>query len=255
MKVLISFFILFFFFTALEGQVKKISSTSRPPKFIITAALIYDYSFSSNTDVLTFSDTYDPVTQMHYFSSNTYAVQFGLGVLTEGKMAVDKKRKIRLTGSLSYNHFYNTRNSGMNRTRWQFLNIGSGIEYNFQPKEKNNSFIGCELLYTLMWGAWQSDIIYPDGFKSNIYTKFHPTSRLGFALKTGTELRLSKNKSFMIGIRVVWANIVPKQNKYADGAYVTYINDSENSGGISLGSPKQIVFLQLMTGINFRIKK
>jgi hypothetical protein len=257
MKVLLSFFILFFSIVNLPAQIGNVKNTlpiTKAPKVVITTALCYGYSFSSNSDVLTYSNTLDPTTNQYYFSSNTYAIQFGLGVLTEGKMAIDKKRRTRLTGSLGYNHFYNTRNGGMNRTRWQLINVGTGIEYNFKPKAKNNSFVGLELLYTLMWGAWQSDIIYPDGYKSNIYTKFHPTSRLGIAIKTGTEFRLSKKNSFILGLRAVWANIVPKQNKYADGAYTTYINDSEDSGGIPLGSPKQIIFLQLMTGINFKIR-
>jgi hypothetical protein len=105
-----------------------------------------------------------------------------------------------------------------------------------------------------MWGAWQTDVTYPDGSQSNIYIKFSPAHRLGIAVKTGMEFRTSKNTSFNLGIRGVWANIAPKQNKYSSGAYETFINDSQNSGGISLGSPKQIVFIQLLTGINFQLK-
>jgi hypothetical protein len=258
MKVLLSFFIFFFLLSNLQAQINTIKKTpvvTKAPKFVITAALSYDYAFSSNVDVHTFTQTYDPVTNKSYFSSSNYAMQFGLGILTEGKMAVSRNRKLRLTGELSYNHFYNTRNGGSNRTRWQFLNVGSGIEYNFQPKSKNNSFIGGELLYTLMWGAWQTDIIYPDGFESNIYLKFLPASRLGAAIKMGTEFRLPKNRGLVIQLRAVWANIAPKQNSYNSSAYDIYVNDSENSSGISLGSPKQVVFLQLMTGINFQIKK
>lgn len=242
--------------TNLYSQVNSPSKNvvrNKAPRFVLSASLSYDYAFSRN-DVGTFSESIDPITGKNYFSSNTLAIQHGLGITTEGKWAINKNRRLRMTGDLSYNHFYNSHDKGLNRTRWQILNVGAGIEYNFQPRRKNSSYIGGEVLYTLMWGAWQTDVTYPDGSQSNIYIKFSPAHRLGIAVKTGMEFRMTKNTSFNLGIRGVWANIAPKQNKYSSNAYETFINDSQNSGGISLGSPKQIVFIQLLTGINFQLK-
>lgn len=143
----------------------------------------------------------------------------------------------------------------MNRTRWQIFNVGFGTEFSFKPKSLNKPFVGVELLYTLMWGAWQSNVTFPDNSVSNIYTKFHPAQRLGLALMTGMEFKTSRNTGFLLALRGVWVNIAPKQTYYSDYFYNSYINDAEKTLGNITNKTKQIFFIQLMAGMNFQIKK
>jgi hypothetical protein len=106
-----------------------------------------------------------------------------------------------------------------------------------------------------MFGAWQSDITYPDGFVSNIYTKFSPTSRLGMAATAGMEFRLSKKTDLTVAIRGMWVNAFPKQNSYTDEPYQTYTNDSRDNSGIQFDDTKEIIFMQAVIGITLPIRK
>jgi outer membrane protein W len=242
----------------LQAQVNEFgipSYTLKPPKYVITLSLSYNYAFSGSSDVLTFSQDYDPVQNKAAFSSTNYAMSQGFGIFTQGKMATDKKRKFRLTGSLSYNHFYNTRDNGLNRTRWQFFNVGAGVDYSFKPRSQNRPFVGAELLYTLIWGAWQSNVTFPDNSTSNVYTKFNTAHRLGLALMAGMEFKTSRNTAVLLALRGVWANVLPKNSNYNDKSYSSYINDGERQLGSISTNTKQIIFIQLMAGVNFQIRK
>ena len=137
----------------------------------------------------------------------------------------------------------------MNRTRWNIIDLGAGVEYNFTPKQKESIFVGYSLNYNLMFGAWQSDITYPDNSVSNIYTKFKPASRLGMSATAGMQFRLNRKTDFLVALKGVWVNVIPKQNYYTDEAYQTYINDSGNKNGIELEGRKNIIYLQIVVGI------
>lgn len=236
------------------AQLKDIKSASapvKPPKYTYSISVGYNYALTGNKDVLTFSQVYDPVANANIFNSESYAINMGLGIMTQFKAALDKKRKIWLTGDLSYNHFLNSKSNGNNRTRWQLLSFGGGADYCFNPNSKNKVFLGGSLLYSIIWGAWQTNIVYPDGYQSNVYVNFNAAQRLGLALKLNTEYKLSKKTTFLVGLKGVWANIAPKQNNFSDSPYDTYINDSQDNNGIVQGGTKQVIFLQLMAGINF----
>src|SRR5437899_1069752 len=88
---------------------------SKPPKIVFFALVSYNYSFNDNSDVLNFSAFKDTLTNQNAFNAGNYAMQQGLGILTQGKIAVTKNRKILLTGTLGYNYFYNTGDDGYNR--------------------------------------------------------------------------------------------------------------------------------------------
>ncbi len=150
---------------------------------------------------------------------------------------------------IGYNMFYNTVDNGMNRTRWNIMNLSAGIEYNSTPKQKESLFLGYALDYNLMFGAWQSNITYPDASISNIYTKFKPAIRLGMSATAGMQFRFTKKTDFMIALRGVWVNVIPKQNYFTNEAYSTYINDSGNNNGIELDGRKNIIYLQIVMGV------
>lgn len=239
-------------FSQNQNPVKKFSSR-KAPKISISFLGGFNYVFSrANGDGSGFKASYDPAGG-NVFVAENLGMQQGYGVMTIGKFAVDKKRKLRVTGNLGYSLFYNTFDTKRNRTIWNIINIGSGIEYNFSPKQKEKLFVGCEANYSILFGAWQSDITYPDNSVSNIYTKFKPASRFGVAVTTGMEIKINRKIDLVFALRGVWSNIFPKQNYESTEPYLTYINDSQNKNGIELKGSKDIVFMQILTGITLPI--
>jgi hypothetical protein len=248
--------LVFFLLAETSGQQKSKIKTSikRVPKYSISFMGGFGYVLgSANGDGRGFTSQYN-IPGGNLFVSDNLGMQQGYGVMTVGKVAIDKKKKTRITGTIGYNLFYNSEDRGRNRTKWHILNLGAGVEYNFTPKQRQTLYVGYELDYTLTFGAWQSDILYPDGYLSNIYTKFSPASRLGMAATAGMEFRLSKKMDLVVAIRGVWANLFPRNNSYTSEPYTTYINDSKSNGGIELNNRKDIIYMQVVTGITLPIK-
>lgn len=254
MKAIRLFFILLLIIlTQLCLAQKKITTYKKIPKFSVSFSGGFGYVLgTANGDANDFSTSYDP-SRGGVFSSNNLGMQQGYGIQVTGKSALGKKRKLRVTGALGYNLFYNTEDGGRNRTKWNILNLGAGVEYCFEPKKKERLFIGGGIDYNLMFGAWQSDITYPDNSVSNIYTKFRPASRLGMNITAGMEFRLSRKTDIIVAIRGVWANAFPKANYYSQEFYETYMNDSKSHNGIEFSSRKEVIYLQIISGITLPV--
>ncbi|MCI0448473.1 MAG: hypothetical protein L0Y79_01655 [Chlorobi bacterium] len=251
---LLSFIIVFSLInTASYSQIK---IKKKAPKFILTAALNYDYALSKSYGSVTdYSQVFDSSLAGAYFNGISYGMQQGGGIMVISKLAVGKKRKVRFNANIGYNLFYNTASGGELRTRWHVFNGSLGIEYNFAPKSKFQAFFGFEALYTLMFGEWQTDLMLPNNTTTNVYIKFKPASRFGLALNSGMEYRINKRTGLLLGYRAVWANIAPKQNKLNPAEYEAYINDSKLNNGIEVGFSKQIVYLQVIGGVSFYLKR
>lgn len=231
-----------------NNVLKKKFSTRKAARVSISFLGGFSYVLSSaNGDGSGFKANY--ISNTTTFTGSDLGMQQGYGAMILGRFAVNRKKTLRVTGNIGYNLFYNKFDTKLNRTMWNVFNIGPGIEYNFTPKEKQRLFVGGEINYSLMFGAWQSNITYPDGFQSNIYTKFKPASRFGAAITTGMEFKLSKRLDLVVAIRGVWSNIFPKQNYASSEAYNTYMNDSSDKNGILLNGKKDVFFLQLVTGL------
>jgi hypothetical protein len=243
--------LLFFgiFGSAFSQQKVKTKSSVKVPKFSISIMAGFGYVLgSANGDIKSFTSAYN-TPGGDIFNAKSLGMQQGYGLIATGKSAVGKKRKLRVTGTLGYNLFYNSEDRGKNRTKWSLFNLGAGVEYCFNPKQKQRVFVGCDLDYTLTFGGWQIDYTYPDKSVSNIYTKFKPLSRFGASVGSGMEFRLNKKMDLILGIKGVWVNIFPKQNSYSESPYVTYMNDSGNNNGIQLDGKKNIIYMQVFTGI------
>lgn len=235
-------------------QPLKTKSDRKVPNVSILFSGSFGYVLgSANGESKDFSSMYVPESGA-IFNSKNLGMQQGYGLGVTGKYVISKNKKVRLTTALGYNLFYNSEDNGTNRTKWNIFNLGVGVEYNFTPKHKESIFVGYELDYNLMFGAWQSDITYPDNSVSNIYTKFKPASRIGMSATAGMQFRLTKKTDMVIVIKGVWVNVLLKQNYFSDDVYNTYINDSGNSNGIELESKKNIMYLQISTGITLPLK-
>ncbi len=254
MKSFISFSILLLVFltTTVFSQLK--DPSKNVPKYSISVMAGYDYAFgNANGDPTGFSEFYDNNIGKNVFSARNYGMQQGVSIAALGKMAMDRKKQLRMTGTVGYTLFYNTQDGGANRTKWSIFTLGAGVEYSLRPWSKSSPFIRFDVDYNLMFGGWQTDVTFPDNTMSNIYVKFQPASRIGISLGTGADFKMNSKTSFTVGIRGVWANIAPKGNSYSVSGYDTYINDSGNSNGITYNSSKQVIFMQIFSGLNFSL--
>jgi len=243
--IFLSLIFLNFYTSFTISQIKK---KSKLPKYSISTLIGYNYVLgSAGGDVYGLSVT--DLGTSTVFDSPDLGMQQGAGLSVTGKVSLNKKRTVRLTGNLGYNHFYNTYDRGRNRTRWHIFNLYPGVEYN-----DGKIFAGIEAGYSVITGAWQSDVTFPDNSKSNIYVKFKPANRIGLAVSTGMEFKVSRKMNFSVSLRGMWANIFPKRNNYSSTGYNVYINDSRSNNGIETKGSKEIIFIQLNTGLTFRLK-
>lgn len=237
-----------------ESQTKY--KISKPPKFTLTFALSYNYALSrAYGDIRNCTILYDTLTGGSIFAGQNYGMLSGGSVMANGKLAVDKRRRIRLTLSLGYSMFYNTALDNINKNQWHLFSGAFGMEYNFAPKAKYRPYIGYELMYTLMFGSWQYGITHEDGDVSEIYMKFKPAHRFGMAFNSGVEYMVNKKFGVTFGGRIVWTNVAPKQDKVSDDPYKAYTNDGKEDNGVNIGFRKQIVYFQFVAGISMFIHR
>lgn len=253
--ILVMLVLLLFNQESINSQVKvKTKSFRKVPKvsLMITGGFSYVVG-SANGDSRGFKSLYEP-TGGNVFNAGSLGMQEGYGINILSNFVVSKNKKFGVTGEIGYIHFYNTMDNGKNRTRWNIFNLGAGVQYNFTPKEKESLFLGYGLNYNLLFGAWQSDITYPDNSVSNIYTWFNPASRFGMSATAGMLIKLNKKTDLVISLKGVWANIFPKSNYFSNRVYRSYINDSGSSNGIELESKKNIIYIQIAAGIRLPLK-
>lgn len=232
-----------------------IKNSSSSPKLILGAVVNYNYVVgTANGDVNAFSIAWDENSGNGVFNSSNLGMQQGGGLSLYGKHAINRKRNLFATGEIGYNMFYNTGDGGANRTRWNIFNIAAGLELNHKSTPRNKVFIGFQVQYSLIYGSWQTNYTYPDNSTSNLYFKFKPASRLGLSIGSGMEFKTGKKSFFVVGVKGVWANLFPKSNNSSGDAYSINMNDASNSNGINLENKKEIIYLQLFTGINFSMK-
>jgi hypothetical protein len=251
--VFLAALVIFGLMGAVFAQPVKKTVRNKVPKYSISVLGGFNYVFgNANGDASGFTALYKE-TGGSTFTAQDLGMQQGYGFMVQGKVAFGKKRKFRMTGNLGYNLFYNTYESKRNRTMWNIMNLGTGVEYNFGPKQRERLFVGYELNYSLIFGGWQHDITYPDNSVSNVYTKFEPANRLGMALTAGMEFRLSKKTDLTVALRGVWSNALFKQNNETNKPFYSSLNDAKSNNGIILDGNKEIIFIQLVTGITLPI--
>ena len=249
-------FILSFHFLTGTAEAQKKFKISKPPKFTLTFALSYNYALSrAFGDVTSCSVLYDSATSGYVFNGQNYGMLSGGSFMTTGKLAVDKKRMFKLTMTLGYSLFYNTAFDNTFKNQWHLFNGTLGVEYNFAPKAKYRPYIGYELMYTLMLGSWQYEILEVTGYKSVMYLKFKPAHRFGMAFNSGVEYRITKKLGVTFGGRIVWVNVAPKLNNSSGDPAKVYFNDAKNDNGIDIGFRKQIVYFQFVGGLSLFLRR
>lgn len=227
----------------------KTKTTVKVPKISLSIAGGLSYAIgTSGGDSKEIPTHYKPYGG-NVFSSQTMGMQQAYGLILTGRKVISKNKKVRLIGTLGYNLFYNTEDNGKNRTKWNIISLGAGAEYNFTPKQKERLFLGYELNFNMMFGGWQADITYPDNYVSNVYTKFKPSARIGMTGTAGMEIRLSKKMDFLVAFKTTWVNALPRPGYLDSQNYESYANDTEYLDALQSNSRKEIIYIQVVTGI------
>jgi len=243
--------IIAFLFSVQSTEAQTKFKFSKPPKFTLTFALSYNYALSrSYGDLSGASVMFDSLAGGYVFTGKNYGMLQGGSFMTIGKLAVDKRRQLRLTLNLGYSLFYNNSFDDVHKNQWHLFSGAFGVEYNMAPKARYRPYIGYELMYTLMFGSWQYAVTREGGEVSTVFTKFKPAHRFGMAFNSGVEYMITKKFGVTFGGRVVWVNVAPKQNKASSDPNKVYINDASVDNGIDLGYRKQIVYFQFVGGLS-----
>lgn len=244
----------FLLFSAQSTEAQTKYKISKPPKFTLTFALSYNYALSrAYGDLRGANVYYDSLAGGNVFAGKNYGMLQGGSFMTIGKLAIDKRRQVRLTLNLGYGFFYNNAFDDIYKNQWHLFNGAFGIEVNMAPKARYRPYVGYELMYTLMFGSWHYGITLPNGEASVMFIKFKPAHRFGMAFNAGIEYMISKKAGVTFGGRVVWVNVAPKLNRASSDPYNVYISDAGVDNGIDLGYRKQIVYFQFIGGASLFI--
>ncbi len=246
--------ILLLLFGSSINSYSQVTYTQNMPKYNLSFVLGYNYALgNANGDPSGINLVYDNTVNHGYFVTRNFGMQQGGSITALGKMAVDRRRQLRLTGALGYSIFYNSESNGQNRSKWSIFTLGAGTEYVLRRSGNSRPFVNFELDYNLMFGGWQTNVTYPDNYRSNVYVRFLPTSRLGISLGSGAEFIINRKTYLVAGIRGIWSNILPKQGSSEQSPYELYINDSRSTGGSIVTSTKQVITMQIYSGLSFNL--
>jgi opacity protein-like surface antigen len=182
---------------------------------------------------------------------NNYQMSYGYNFGIDGKYAVDKSYKIKITASVNYNLFRNSGDipiaeNGNQTIKMNILTGGIGAEYSFLPKNQINPFIGAEFTGSLFNGINIEQIGDTTHTESNLKSE----SRFGFLINAGVEVISSRNIGVVAGIRYNLANLIVKDSaSVSESQYALW--DSEYTYNGNTIKAKNIQFLQFYAGISF----
>lgn len=194
-------------------------------------------------------------------SNESYWVKTGFNIGLQGKYAVDKKRKLRITLGGSYNQFsgkasYFHVNNVDHHATVNVISAGLGAEYSFTPKEKTAPFIGLDLNGNFISGKTEETVTDTSSAADHNTTGTFNTTmknavRFGFALGGGVDVAFNKSIGAVFGAKYHWANVIGKEYVSSSAAGEYNLNDKE----LSTVKAKNIMFFQIYLGVTFYISQ
>ncbi len=118
-----------------------------------------------------------------------------------------------LQGSQTYNP---TTGSGVLFIR--DASAGAGVQYMFGTRHSIIPYLGFEINYHKIWGAYVQKPNAPLGNNSSDMTTFdiNSASRLGIGADVGFDYRVTKNLGFVFGTSFHWSNVLGKKSERTD---------------------------------------
>lgn len=192
-------------------------------------------------------------------SGESYWVKTGFNLGLQGKYAVDKKRRLRITfggsynkfsGEESYFHIYDVDH----HATVNIISAGLGAEYSFTPKEKTAPFLGLELTGNFISGKTEEIVTDTSSTADHntagtFNTTMKNTVRFGFAIGGGVDVAFNKSIGAVFGAKYNWANVIGKEYVSSSAAGEYNLNDKE----YSTVKAKNIMYFQIYLGVTFYI--
>lgn len=266
-KTIIIYFTLLMSFL-IYNTYSQIPDTKKPyksPKFIFELCGSFDDpTGSSNGDVKDF------------FSFKNFGLTYGLGFHFNMKYAADKKASLYpfislgftqlqnnddeksfidsnkisggypLPGSIQYNS-----TPGSSVLFLRNLYVGAGLQYYFSTRYHILPFAGLELTYNYIWGSYVQNprIVvgnYPAGQKT---FDINGTSRFGFGVILGSEIRVDKYLGFVLGINYKFTNLLGKNSERStEPNTINLLDKKETSLNSKLNCSRNIEHLEFYLG-------
>lgn len=180
---------------------------------------------------------------------NNYQMKSGIYFGANGKYAIDKKNKLRVTASISYNLCSNSGEAAetINSLETHKINIfssGAGIEFAYPVKKKFVPFLGAEFTANYFSGKYEIEIGDTVYRASNLAGEW----RFGMLINGGADIRLEKDMGVVLGVKYNMANLIGKNSSLT--SLDIPLNDEEYTVNGTQIASKNIHYLQLYAGIS-----
>jgi opacity protein-like surface antigen len=181
----------------------------------------------------------------------------GFGASFVTKIAPFNKH-LRITISASYNQmltylFGKKQLADVGESKFNIYNAGLGLENNFTPNHRVKLYLGGEALLSMINGTAQLWVENRGGTPYSYNIKIKNSFRIGVAILGGAEYLMSDNFGFNLGFKLTHANLFLKEAKASGNDYeINLVDDASNTNPpVPYSGKKQIVFLSIITGIDF----
>lgn len=186
-----------------------------------------------------------------------YLMKNGYNFGADGKIAIGKKRNIRITFGVNYTSLHNkgdlvilgdTSQISEFKPNINILTLSLGAEYAFTPKEKSSPFLGFEVTGNFFSGNFD----FSPMLKGNYVTSLKPESRYGLTINGGIDISFSRYIGAVFGIKFNWTNLF---NKGSDNTAVkiteTGLGDEEHMVNGNTRAARNITYFQPYIGVSF----
>lgn len=241
------------------------NSKYKPPKFIFELCGTFDDPTGSAS-----GDVKD------YFKFYNFGTTYGLGFHFNIKYAANKKATLypfisagftqlqnddgnncyidsnKISGGypLPGNQQYNS-NPGSSLMILRTFFTGAGLQYYFSNKSSFLPFAGAELNYNYIWGFYEQNprIIAGNAPGGSTTYDINGTSRFGFSLNLGTDIRITHTLGFVIGANYRFANLIGKKSERSSEPNTINLLDKADTGIHSaLNSSRNIEYVEFFLG-------
>lgn len=236
-----------------------------PPKFIFELCGTFDDPTGSAS-----GDVKD------YFKFYNFGTTYGLGFHFNAKFAANKKATLypfisagftQLQNDDAFNCYIDSNkisggyplpgNQQYSSTPGSSLMIlrtffaGVGVQYYFSSKNSFLPFAGAELNYNYIWGFYEQNprIIAGNAPGGSATFDINGTSRFGFSLNLGTDIRITRLLGFVLGANYRFANLIGKQSERSNEPNtINLLDKADTNIHSALNSSRNIEYVEFYLG-------
>ncbi len=128
---------------------------------------------------------------------------------------------------------------------------GAGLQYYFSNKGGFLPFAGAELNYNYIWGFYIQNPRIAAGNTPPVSTTFdiNPTSRFGFTMNLGADLRITKTLGFVVGANYRFLNLLGKKSeRTTEVNTINLLDKADTSLNTNLNSSRNLEYAEFYLG-------